>query len=1217
MAPKWGKKKADAADSSASGVGATEQPAPAAEPSAPAVEVQPAAPATSAVETPVPAAAASPEAQAASQSSLAVPAAGKPKKSWGNKSPRSPRPDTPAETSAAKPAESTPTEASAAPAVVAEPAGVETAGEPPQAGGANQLALPGANDPPLEPKKSPRSWKDRKLSPRTAAADGTAEATAKPDVLPQFGTSSPAEPQTETQKAFPSSPRSGWKDRKPPTASAGPAAAATATSVPAPAEADGASKATRSWKDRKKSPRGSQGSIQPPAADSPLSTSSPPKPESPKKTVEFLDTLDVPPPPPPLEDIDSGKVEVGSKSTPLGALRRESDPEKTNSGLSKSKTKPLEETATKGAESPKAPPSRDSGPSSAASTPNRFGKKSPSKELQDATASSHEAVTESEGVPPPPPPPPLPEFDASDMGWSPPGSPNRSKTDGKDAETADPQRSRSPKATGSRKIFHGKTTDFGDDITVSDDPELQQAQRSGKTLESTGLPEGVSPLSALSPVSLGGTLSLTDLNLDTQLPALGSLGDDTQLPELATLQKTIKPQASPKKQDASTRVGRGRGTSSRSPSRSLSANGRSMSSNAKGVKGGKDARSKSPRPNTAQDAFLAHRRWLDLQSTIREERDTFYEKVIRSDMGSILECVSQEDIVEIRNYAQPPALMEQVLSNTHYLLGLPTNWASIKKNLKTVGTSSDGFVAPLKKFQYTSITLKQLQEMRRRLKKSPGAFSPDVVQTISITCAALCRWVNVMCWRAGEQSWFHPDVQLLEELDKETISHIASYIRPPVIVAAVLGNVCCLLGLQDSWPRIQKHLKASGAFLQKLQYFEQSTIKGPVVEAIKQRQALYPHSFTPEVVMPVNATCAVLCKWVNAVCMRAGMDVSSINAGPRGRPRAAGTSGYQSTYLTGGLSTLDGGASGMETHQPIHQSNLEEMPGWSERVPIENKYIRPGSQTLSRSPSARRNAGLAAPPSPASAPGRYSGAPRMFGSIFGASAPNLEGAAQASSPRSIGSPRNATESPRAAEASVSRHAPVRAHHHFAPPSSSRATNMFAAAGMAMTDRARQSTKETAQVVTGTSPSSGSRAPPPVDIPESPGADSDGPKRHPDANILAPLEGPAMCETIAGVLKRPPKDPELVAFVLGNVHCLLGLDTDWSTVLESLDNFEPFLKRLTSLDQTSIGRTQLDALNQRMKDRPAAFSPGEVKTASVSCSKFAEWVNAVWARSPSS
>jgi hypothetical protein len=125
--------------------------------------------------------------------------------------------------------------------------------------------------------------------------------------------------------------------------------------------------------------------------------------------------------------------------------------------------------------------------------------------------------------------------------------------------------------------------------------------------------------------------------------------------------------------------------------------------------------------------------------------------------------------------------------------------------------------------------------------------------------------------------------------------------------------------------------------------------------------------------------------------------------------------------------------------------------------------------------------------------------------------------------------------------------------------------------------------------------------------------ADGKQRHPDAYLLATLEGPAVLTTVAGMLRAPHKNPDLVAYVLGNCHCLLGLDPAWESVLVSLDSFEQFMQKLRFLEQSSISQARLDLLQRRRKERSESFDPDYLKQVSHACAQFANFLSAVCAR----
>jgi hypothetical protein len=641
-----------------------------------------------------------------------------------------------------------------------------------------------------------------------------------------------------------------------------------------------------------------------------------------------------------------------------------------------------------------------------------------------------------------------------------------------------------------------------------------------------------------------------------------------------------------------------------------------MSQDSRGAEKSFASRTASPKmQSSVAKEFLAQKRWDDLQQMLRWERSEFYDKVVRCDMSDVLGRIDEEEIKELISYSSPPPLMRMVLSNIFILLGLPDDWQSIKKHLRNF----QPFLQLLQAFQYSSITLKQLQYMRRRLKKCPAAFNPDVVQNNSSACSAFCRWVNVMCWRAGEQNWFHADVEMLKDLDKESLSCLASFARPPTLVAAVLGNVQCLLGLDDDWPRIQSQLKSPSAFLQRLQYFDQTAVNGAIREAMRLRQKLHPHSFRPETVMTVSAPCALLSKWVNSVCLRAGLDTSKVTAGPRGKAAVAGCYAYQRDE-----SPQTPRAESSSPRQMV-KSNLEEMPGWSERIPIESKFIRPEEgvpgQSLDRMLTTRR-LGSASPqrwqarivktlmestggsgntypfsrtksplqkrekheetatssPRESFKPGLVGGSPRASSRQRPSVHRIAKATSLAASPRAQ-SHRNAKAEVAARQASLSP-----------------ATRALSPAQRATADK--HEAKATTGAVTGGMVS-------PTALPT-----DDSAARHPDAGLLSSLQGPAVITVVAGVLRSPPKNPEQVAAVLGNVHCILGLNPSWESVLESLNSFEQFMGKLRYLDQVSITKAQLEQLEKRRKENPSSFDPNQLVQVSHACAKFATWVNAV-------
>jgi len=121
---------------------------------------------------------------------------------------------------------------------------------------------------------------------------------------------------------------------------------------------------------------------------------------------------------------------------------------------------------------------------------------------------------------------------------------------------------------------------------------------------------------------------------------------------------------------------------------------------------------------------------------------------------------------------------------------------------------------------------------------------------------------------------------------------------------------------------------------------------------------------------------------------------------------------------------------------------------------------------------------------------------------------------------------------------------------------------------------------------------------------------DSEQKHPDAHMIATLEDPSVMATVAGILQNRPKEPETVAFVLGNVHCLLGLDPSWHNVLFSLKSFPQFLQQIKSLDQGNVTPAIIETLRKRRRERPDTFDPVVLDGVNHACGIFAKWINAV-------
>eukprot|EP00928_Gymnodinium_smaydae_P010489 TRINITY_DN13961_c1_g4_i2.p1 TRINITY_DN13961_c1_g4~~TRINITY_DN13961_c1_g4_i2.p1 ORF type:complete len:1619 (-),score=369.43 TRINITY_DN13961_c1_g4_i2:128-4984(-) len=247
-------------------------------------------------------------------------------------------------------------------------------------------------------------------------------------------------------------------------------------------------------------------------------------------------------------------------------------------------------------------------------------------------------------------------------------------------------------------------------------------------------------------------------------------------------------------------------------------------------------------------------------------------------LASLLKDISEHELaaLALRLGPQPPLdLIDQVLYNLHYIMGLEgRHLDTLRSMLKPGG----GLLAAMTSFDFTAVPLQRLQHLRARMRKSPGAFSPEHVSAIDATCGKLASWVNGACYAASSRSWLHPDAVLLDDVEPRHIAEICSFARPPVLVGAVLAHVHLLLGLDTRWTTVQQSTRKAREFIEQLLYFQQEQVTEETLKVLHLVFRSFPEAFAPDEVASVNWTCGVLCTWVNAICRRAGVKMPEVSA---------------------------------------------------------------------------------------------------------------------------------------------------------------------------------------------------------------------------------------------------------------------------------------------------------------------------------------------------
>ena len=102
-----------------------------------------------------------------------------------------------------------------------------------------------------------------------------------------------------------------------------------------------------------------------------------------------------------------------------------------------------------------------------------------------------------------------------------------------------------------------------------------------------------------------------------------------------------------------------------------------------------------------------------------------------------LKSLSKSDLVEVRGYTKPPALVMKVMECVCILLGSKPDWDSAKKVLGDVN-----LMERLETFDKDHIPPKVVKEITRYYDEPD--FLPEIVEKVSLACRSLCLWCRAM-----------------------------------------------------------------------------------------------------------------------------------------------------------------------------------------------------------------------------------------------------------------------------------------------------------------------------------------------------------------------------------------------------------------------------------------------------------------------------------------
>ncbi|KAG8188595.1 hypothetical protein JTE90_005951 [Oedothorax gibbosus] len=123
--------------------------------------------------------------------------------------------------------------------------------------------------------------------------------------------------------------------------------------------------------------------------------------------------------------------------------------------------------------------------------------------------------------------------------------------------------------------------------------------------------------------------------------------------------------------------------------------------------------------------------------TIAAEEDLNATLPALTEAQKALEALNKRDIVEIKSYAKPPALVEIVLEAVMILRNSEPSWTEAKRQL---GNSS--FLKELFEYDRDNISDSALANVEKYVKKPE--FQPNIVGKVSLAAKSLCIWVRAM-----------------------------------------------------------------------------------------------------------------------------------------------------------------------------------------------------------------------------------------------------------------------------------------------------------------------------------------------------------------------------------------------------------------------------------------------------------------------------------------
>lgn len=122
--------------------------------------------------------------------------------------------------------------------------------------------------------------------------------------------------------------------------------------------------------------------------------------------------------------------------------------------------------------------------------------------------------------------------------------------------------------------------------------------------------------------------------------------------------------------------------------------------------------------------------------------------------------LNKQDIIEIKSFVTPPALVQVTMEAVCTLLGEPSTWASAKQ----VMSDGPAFIRRLVEFDKENISDATLKKLRKYT--GTPSFTPAQVATHSQAAMSMCLWVRALETYAEVLKVVEPKRQRVEEAEK-------------------------------------------------------------------------------------------------------------------------------------------------------------------------------------------------------------------------------------------------------------------------------------------------------------------------------------------------------------------------------------------------------------------------------------------------------------------